>query len=174
MNSEDFEIHNQKKSHKEKEAKLKSTRQSPIENDVVAPVQSIGANDIQYAIQSDQLVELKTVSSINSVNSNVTQANSDEMVVSSTSVVQLKDVIQIDKVLQAMATEMIDFASRTQIRVQNEADIMNKIVPYLKEVDITLKTMKFGSSRYGFGGLKTNLNVLVNAGKIIQRNFAKY
>lgn len=176
MNSEDFEIHNQKKSHKEKEAKLKSSYQSSIENDV-ASVQSIGANDMQYAVQNDQLVELKTTSSVNSVNSNsnqnVTRKNSLEIVASSTAVVQLEDVIQIDKILQLMATEMIDFASRTQTRVQNEAEIMNKIVPYLKEVDNTLKTMKFGSSRYGFGGSKTNLNVLVNAGKTNQRLFAK-
>lgn len=166
MNSEDFEIHNQKKSHKENEAKLKSSHQSSIGNDV-APVQSIGTNDIQYAIQSDQLVELKTASSVNLVNSNqnVKRKNSLEIVANSTAVVQLEDVIQIDKVLHLMTAEMIDFASRTQIRVQNEAEIMNKIVPYLKVVDNTLKTMKFGSTRYGFGGSKTNLNVLVNAGK---------
>lgn len=79
--------------------------------------------------------------------------------------VRLDDLIKTDNLSKIMVKEMIDFASRTNSRIRNEKDIAKILELYLKETDTTLKFVPFGSSTYGFGGSKTNFNILVNASK---------
>lgn len=81
-------------------------------------------------------------------------------------ITKLGDLIKTDKVSKAIAAEMINFVSRTETRIQNEAGILKLLATYLKGMDSKLKCMTFGSSTYGFGGSKTNLNILVNASKL--------
>lgn len=70
-------------------------------------------------------------------------------------------------------SQVADFVSRTDTRIENEAKIMETLTSHLKGMDSTLKAISFGSSTYGFGGRKTNFNILVNAGKnsIIEQLF---
>lgn len=102
------------------------------------------------------------------IDHSISRANSQELSsVSSISKhsnsVKLGNVIEISQVSQV--AEMIDIISRTEKRIQYEVEIMKILGYYLKKLDSTLGFIPFGSSTYGFGGSKTNFNILVNAGK---------
>lgn len=79
-------------------------------------------------------------------------------------VLELKNIIETDKVLPAMLLGAIDLVSRTENRIQNEIEIMRSLECYLKALDSSLKMVAFGSATYGFSGSNTNLNILVDAG----------
>lgn len=81
---------------------------------------------------------------------------------SSNATKKLEDVVEIEQVAQAISAGIIDITSRTTARVHNEKRIVTLLTHYLKVLDPTLEVIPFGSATYGFGGAKTNFNILVN------------
>lgn len=60
--------------------------------------------------------------------------------------------------------EVIDFTTRTDMRIRSERHIIEVLSKYLQTIDCNTILAAFGSSTYGFGGSKTNFNVMVIAG----------
>lgn len=173
LNSEDFKLHSQKKIHKEKEIELKSSRQKNGSDIVQGGSIQKSKSNTELNVQIDQAIKLKAAISTSSLNYNgnasVSQINSQKMVNRTAvhpNLLKLENVIKTDDVSveNAIVAEMIDFVSRTDRRVQNEAIILKTLAQHLKGIYSALKFVPFGSSTYGFGGSKTNLNILVNAG----------
>lgn len=173
FNSEDFELHTQRRKHKEKESELKSSCSSTNENDIAQVESNNHANNVDIDVSRDQVAALKTAGSVSSVNSSSYQssvrASSQETTtnvsVHSSSTI-LEDAIKADKVAQTVVARTISFVLRTKIRINYEAQILESIIGYINAFDPKVQLIPFGSSTYGFGGLNTNFNILANSGEI--------
>ncbi|XP_055323571.1 uncharacterized protein LOC129578676 isoform X2 [Sitodiplosis mosellana] len=168
---EDFELHKQKKSHKEKEAELNSSHQIPNGSDTAQAALIQSEDNESCDVPSDQAVKLTTASSVSIMNSNsnrdLAQTNSQETVTGTSTMsnfVKLEDVVKTDEMSKAITAEMIDFVSRTKTRIHNEALILKTLIGHFNVFDSKVQVMPFGSSTYGFGGSSTNFNILANAG----------
>lgn len=163
MSSEDFNIHIQKRSHKDKKTELKSTQHNGHDNDLVRTTPMALVNDVN-SVNGDQL----TISSYHTV---ATSSNCDRFRASSISVSsnsgtlqKLQNVIKIEQVLRAIPTTAAILINRMVDRCFHEIEIVALLMSYLNIFDSTFKVMPFGSATFGFGGSSTNLNILVNAG----------
>lgn len=136
---------------------LKLTHQSTEPNEEM--------NSISNGVRSVPDVKKETHISMNSESSNSFVRGNKQTVVNISNYVKFEDAIKTDKVSEAILEEMIDFISRTETRVQNEKEILQILAPHLKKLDSKLNIIPFGSSMYGFGGSKTNFNILVKSGK---------
>ena len=170
MNFEDFELHKQKRIHKEKEAELNASRQSLNGSDTVqaAVIQSKdNANDEAQSEQTDKRTAASPISSVNSnSNQNIAETTSQGTVTHTPALSNcVKDICESDEVFKAIAAEMIGFVTRTEARIHDEAHILNTLNGYLNEFDSKIKLVTFGSSTYGLGGTRTNLNILASAGE---------
>ena len=80
--------------------------------------------------------------------------------------VQLKNVISIEKIAEAITPKAIDLTTRTSQRIFNEKQIIQDLSRLLQKFNSEFKVMPFGSATYGFGGIDTNFNIcLINGGK---------
>lgn len=151
LNSEDFELHTQKTSHKEKEIKLNASRHIPV-----------GGTEIGQA--ANELIKSTSLNAVNSNDNNqmVIRAKSQDTIAINTSIIS-----HAGKLEKAIATEMIDFVSRTQSRIDNEVQILKSLIAYLNAFDSELQLVPFGSSTYGYGGSRTNFNILAYPSEII-------
>lgn len=79
--------------------------------------------------------------------------------------VQLENVIDIEKIAEAIIPKAIDLTTRTSQRISNEKKVIEDLLLLSKGFNPNLKVMPFGSATYGFGGPDTNFNIcLVNKG----------
>lgn len=84
----------------------------------------------------------------------------------STSLTKLKDVIEIDEVLKLTRIEMNEIQSRSTSRIDSEQKIIDKFSFLLITFDPEITVTPFGSVTYGFGGQKTDFNILITEGKL--------
>lgn len=78
--------------------------------------------------------------------------------------VALVDAVQVEKIAQLIRTEMTDLASRSKNRIHVEKQICDSMRNFLDLIDTSLNCVQFGSAAYGFGGRKTNFDMLVKTG----------
>lgn len=91
--------------------------------------------------------------------------SSDDIGANTVAEVQLKNVIDIEKIAEAIIPKAIDLTTRTSQRISNEKKVIEDLLLLLKGFNSNLKVMPFGSATYGFGGPDTNFNIcLVNKG----------
>lgn len=76
----------------------------------------------------------------------------------------LKDFISAEDVSKRFRLEMDQIVSRSRKRVKNERQIINILSPFFKARSAEA-IVPFGSVTFGFGGSRTNLNILVVPGK---------
>lgn len=72
-----------------------------------------------------------------------------------------------EQIFQSISDGRIALTTRTANRIANENEIFALLTRHLKEFNSQLEVMTFGSTTYGFGGLNTNLNILVNTGRLL-------
>lgn len=78
----------------------------------------------------------------------------------------LENVIDVKNVSMLAKTEMLNLLSRSKTRKKNEVQIIKTLSNYAKTIHPALAVVPYGSSVYGFGGLKTNFNILIEMGNI--------
>lgn len=130
---------------------------------VKSDVHSI-SGDSKYSLHN-----LKTAGCANLTGSFPNASNSNPNTVGSkvpvtNNVTKLEDVIKVGEVSTAIKTEMNQIVSRSKSRIEDENDIINLLSGVLKAYDRTIMVASFGSVTYGFGGQRTNLNILVMTG----------
>lgn len=79
---------------------------------------------------------------------------------------KLESVIKIDEVLTLTRTQMDEIQSRSTTRVDSEQEIIDKFSFLLTTFDPKITVKPFGSVKFGFGGQKTNFNILITEGKL--------
>lgn len=77
----------------------------------------------------------------------------------------LGDWIRTDQCLKAISLEMADFLNRSEQRITFESEILAILSQSVHFFDPALKVLPFGSTDYGFGGSKTNYNLLIDTRK---------
>lgn len=188
MNLTDYKIHVQKNSHMDKvsEHQQMSLQTNEFDADTLDDVtasftscsesREISENDevcdddsdensIQEMDQdSDNVFKSIESATSRSITEILSGSEAIEQPIKKVQVLELKNIIETDKVLPAMLLGAIDLVSRTENRIQNEMEIMRSLECYLKALDSSLKMVAFGSATFGFGGSNTNLNILVDAG----------
>lgn len=90
-----------------------------------------------------------------------TAINSMENVLENSTSKKIENLIKTDDVSKAAVVEMRKLLTRSEQRIQNEANIIEMLTRFFQTVDSTLKVVPFGSSTYGFGGSRTNFNILL-------------
>lgn len=80
----------------------------------------------------------------------------------------LKNLIENENIFKQIANEAKNLECRNNDRVYKEARILEILRHYLENFDRNLNLLTFGSSTYGFGGDKTNFNILIDTRKLIQ------
>lgn len=164
LNSEDFEIHIQKKCHKRKVDELPPREQKKDENATGTTTNSLfeTKNDKNANVDQESKQQLEIALNNNYIESTHEakyEGNTLNLGIAS----KLDDAFKIEILQNAIITKMIEFTTRTDERNQYEKQILNILNERLKRYDSNLKIMKFGSASYGFGG-SVNLNFLVDTG----------
>lgn len=77
----------------------------------------------------------------------------------------LEDIIIVDEVSERIKSTTDQILSRSQERISNEQKIINMLLFYFQARHSVNALAPFGSATYGFGGRKTNLNILIVPGK---------
>lgn len=80
----------------------------------------------------------------------------------SATVKELPNGMHIRKILQAIPPTMADLSFRMARQCFNEIEIVALLTQYVNIFDSNLEIKPFGSRLFGFGGSKTDFNVLVN------------
>lgn len=169
--AEDFESHIQKKSHKEREISLKTTRKSinvsgydsvlttnrtsinggsNLNHEQSTESNTNSSVDAQASCSSSEMSHSISVDSLRSVSENVCVSR------------KLENVIQPEIIFKAISTKIIEITTRTEDRIRSEKRIILLLTRCLGFFDSTSKIIRIGSSTYGFGGAKTNFNVIIN------------
>lgn len=77
----------------------------------------------------------------------------------------LQDAFNVDEILKFINIEMDQFLSSSMSRTTTEHEIIN-ILSHLKAFNSAIISVTpFGSAVYGFGGQKTNFNILITTGR---------
>lgn len=100
-----------------------------------------------------------------SSSSSVTNANVGAHSISN-SVKKLEDTIKVDEILKSSKMEMNLILTRSSSRIQSEQEIIRLLSILLTTYDSTIAVVPFGSVTYGFGGNRTNFNILIITGCI--------
>lgn len=172
MNAQDFESHIQKSGHKEKESELQSTRH--LRSIYPLPETSNSVNGKR--VQLESLSSVGSVSSVcdgRSTKNDIatgSYANGKDIPLNPAATdvhqqVNLDDLAQAESVSQAIADEIVNITTRTELRIESEFQIVDCLTRNLKAFNSALKMIPFGSATYGFGGSNTNLNILINSSK---------
>lgn len=124
-----------------------------------------GVNELNKACMNT-LQNLKMAASrgSSSLTNNRSRASSICTTHSTTSTQKLLNVIDVKKVYHAIPAIAVDLVYRRVQRCFEELEIQALLTRYLNEFDSNLRVMPFGSATYGFGGSRTNFNILVDAG----------
>lgn len=165
MNSDDYDAHIQKQYHKGKVTELKLPRGNTDENVPKAN----NSNDMSCSVENGHNTEPQPFSFDDSLNNKCVNADDSKVdgkeIASNWIVsVKLENVIKADHISREIMSEMIDLTSRTEDRLQSEAQVLKSLGCYIKKIDTKLSLLPFGSATYGFGGANTNLNILINTG----------
>lgn len=75
-----------------------------------------------------------------------------------------ENVTRTEYISKLAKTGMMDLLSRSEDRIRSEKEIIDDLSHYFYTIDSTAVIFPFGSSTYGFGGLKTNFNILALSG----------
>lgn len=103
--------------------------------------------------------------SSSSSSSNVSATNTNASANStSNSIKRLEDAIKVDEVVKSTMIEMNSIGTRSNSRIQSELEIIRLLSFLLRTYDSTVKLVPFGSATYGFGGKKTNFNIMIITG----------
>lgn len=159
MTSEDFVIHNSKRGHKERD----------IEHSIESASNLVQSNSLIPAKPEDDTSPTNTTSDDQCFNNAM---NNDES--ASTNIVALKrekvtenlaNIVASEKISisRNIASNAIDLIFRSVQRISIEAQILELLSRHLKTFDLALQIMPFGSATYGFGGPRTDFNILVVA-----------
>lgn len=101
--------------------------------------------------------------SIVSNNTSGTNANAGAHSISN-SVKRLEDAIKVDEILESSKIEMNLILTRSKSRIQSEQEIISLLSFLLTTYVSTITVTPYGSVTYGFGGNKTNFNILIITG----------
>lgn len=82
------------------------------------------------------------------------------------SVKKLEDAIKFDEILKSASIEMNQILTRSKRRIQREQEIIGLLTHLLTTFDSTIAVVPFGSATYGFGGNRTDFNILIVTGGI--------
>lgn len=118
------------------------------------------SNGLESA-QKDTNLRLESAKSNDTVNSDGIRATNQN---GEKTVIKLQDIIKVKEVGQATVARIIDLTTRTEDRIRFETQILTSLKCFFNGRDSKLEVSAFGSSTYGFGGSKTNFNVLINTG----------
>lgn len=77
---------------------------------------------------------------------------------------RLEDAIKVDEILKSTIIEMNLILERSNSRIQSEQEIIEQLSFLLTAYDSSIAVVPFGSTTYGFGGKRTNFNILVITG----------
>lgn len=102
-------------------------------------------------------------SSIVSNNTSGTKANAGAHSITN-SVKRLEDAIKVDEILKSSKIEMNLILTRSKSRIQSEQEIISLLSFLLTTYVSTITVTPYGSVTYGFGGNKTNFNILIITG----------
>lgn len=161
---EDYNLHIQKRNHKEKEIERQSQRQHEFGNHLVRTTSMVSIHD-------DNGVNQRNSPKSNSLENNLVQieytgTSRGSSLDDSACPPKCEIPIDFDEACEAITrTTKNGCIFRTAQRIAYETKIMNSLSHYINAFDSTLRLKIFGSTTYGFGGLDTNFNILVNAGK---------
>lgn len=79
---------------------------------------------------------------------------------------KLQDIVQIDDVIKATRIEMHEILTRPPSRIDSEEEIIEQFSFLLETFHPDINVAPFGSVTFGgFGGQKTDFNILITAGK---------
>lgn len=70
-----------------------------------------------------------------------------------------KRSINIEQISQSLISIAADVICRPKQRISHEIEIISDLESFLKEHELNLDVIPMGSSSYGFGGAKTDLNI---------------
>lgn len=163
---EDYNIHIQKKNHKDKEIEYQSQRQNGFGNHLVRTTSMVLVNDNKTVIQSTNIrSDSSDNSSVHNGNTDRSRASSVDISPRPSSISELGNLIDFEAACMAITRNINnECIFRTAQRTAFETKIINNLSHYLKAFDSTLQLKIFGSTTYGFGGSKMNFNILVNTG----------
>lgn len=147
MSRDDFEAHVQKTSHKNKDRErtvniVPSVRNEETESAVI--VQNIVPEEPSF---SEELIIRPIIKNV---------------ALPTMPLNRLKNLIDDENIFKQIAIEAKGLECRNNIRVFKEARILEILRHYLQNFDPKLNLLTFGSSTYGFGGDKTNFNILID------------
>lgn len=103
-------------------------------------------------------------SSISSISSISTTSSNASAPTTSNCIKRLEDAVKVDEILKSTIIEMNLILARSNSRIQNEQEIIGLLSVLLTAYDSTVTAVPFGSTTYGFGGKRTNFNILVTTG----------
>lgn len=128
---------------------------------VIDPTQQVASsskvNNTQNSAKKIENANKIEVVSLKTIN-RVSQKPCDPM--------KLESIIQIENVFESSQAKMNFLLTQSIDRTSNEKLIIDLLSLHFKCVDKTLRLVSFGSSRYGFGGKRTNFNILIKSGKV--------
>lgn len=78
---------------------------------------------------------------------------------------KLEDVINVDEITKFTRIETNEILSRSSTRIDSEKEIIDKFSFLLMTFDPDIIVTPFGSVTFGFGGQRTNFNILITSGK---------
>lgn len=169
MSAEDYDIHIQKRSHKDRVIEQQAQRQNGIGNHLVRTTSMVLLNDSHGV---DQHINSKSNSSGSSVvhnyaeNTDRSRASSLDIPSNPVGTLKLGNEIDFEEICRAITHSIKNECTfRTPQRIAYEMKIFDTLSHHLKAFDSTLRLKIFGSTTYGFGGCNTNLNLLVNTGE---------
>lgn len=174
MCPEDFNIHIQKRNHKDKVVEQQSQRQNGLGHHLVRTTSMVLLNDNNGVSQHTNPKSNSSDSSIVHDDGNTDRSRSSSLEIPSNplSTFKLENVINFEEVCRAITHSLKDKCTfRTAQRIACETKIIDKLSHHIKAFDSTLQLKIFGSASYGFGGPKTNLNILVNAGEKLDPSY---
>lgn len=175
MTSEDFAIHSSKRGHKEKEIELQSLHSIESVSNSVQTNPSVSltpenCTNSTNRTNGGQVSIIKSDSS-DSIVINDT-ANNDECVSKSIETPKRESIAenlatainsQAVSISRNIGANAIDLIFRSVQRISLEVQILDLLSRHLKGFDSTVQLVPFGSATYGFGGSRTDFNVLVVA-----------
>lgn len=188
LNSEDFKAHIQNEKHKTDTDQQLSDKTSDIDenldsnessDDETSSVSSgcTSSSDDEFYSQFDSALESKSTRSENGVESRCSHSTCEtDSKHSREPAKQLQDNVNVEEILHATVSGLVDVSTRSEERIQYEEEIMDCIKNHMRGLDCEIELEAFGSSTYGFGDSSTNFNIVVNAGKqnIRSSKFSSY
>lgn len=177
MGLDDYNIHIQKKNHKDKEIEHQAQRPNGLGNHLVRTTSMVLVNDNKSVNQcTNQSTDSSDNDSAQNSHTNRSRASSVDISPRCPSTSELDNLIDFEAACEAIARNIKnECIFRSAQRTAHETKIINNLSHHLKAFDSTLQLKIFGSTTYGFGGSKVNFNILVNTGnEMISRVYVPF